>query len=281
MFTRARIVAVLAAVAALVSVATTPASASTPANADELTPFLPSGHCLVTSRNEPMVQLWSASRRFQLFLSDDGQLTLENHIEYRGAGGEGYQTWTPYWPRKMTTGARMCMSTAGDLVLSKHGTTLWHSKTSGRAKGGRAQLTDGGRFVVRTSTGRVVWSSSTTAVLLRAGDHLMPGSTLVNRTHPGSTTRLTMSTSGDLVLMRNHTVVWHTKTHARGSHLTVTSAGHLSVITRTGRVVWRSAYEGHRPVLTIAQKGRFVFDGLNRNGCYVRPSYSSHDCGEG
>ena len=281
MSSRARIVAVLAAVTAVVGIAATPASAGTPTNADEFTPFLPSGHCLVTSRNEPTIQLWSASRRFQLFLFDDGQLTLQNEIQYRGAGSQSYPTWTPYWPRKMTPGARLCMSTSGDLVLSKHGTTLWHTKTSGRAKGGKAQLTDGGRFVVRTSTGRVVWSSDTTAVLLRAGDRLMSGSTLVNRTHPGSTTRLTMSTSGDLVLMRNHTVVWHTKTHARGSHLTVTSAGHMSVITSTGYVVWRSAYEGHRPVLTIAQKGRFVFAGLTRSGCYVRPSSSSHDCGEG
>jgi hypothetical protein len=260
-----------------------PAAAAAGVNTDRGTNALPAGHCLKTLKNVALVQLESRSQRFQLDMFDDGQLSLENQVELRGVG-EGYTTWDAYLPPKGKEGHRasLCMSRGGDLVLRKDSHIVWRSGTAGKAPGGQARLTDSGRLVVRTVNRRIVWSSRTTAVLLIRGDRVPSGSTLVNRTFPGSTTRLQMSKDGDLVLQRNRDTVWRTDTHARGSALVITATGRMAIRSPHGKTLWRSPAEGSGAILRVAQSGRLVLDNSKDDiHCWVRPAHSDPDCGTG
>jgi hypothetical protein len=261
-----------------------PAVATPSVNGDPWTPVLLAGHCIQTSKNDGLDKLESRSQRFQLVLSRDGQLSLDDQVDFGAAGSAGYTTWDAYIPRPDQLGHRssLCMTGSGDLVLRKDSQIVWQTGTAGEATGGRARLIDTGHLVVATATGRVVWSSRTTAVLLAHGDRVRSGATLVNRTYPGSTTRLRMDTDGDLVLTRNHDTVWQTDTHARGSELVITAAGRMAIRSPHGTTVWHSPAEGRYTILRIAQGGRIVLGSATHdNRCWVRPVYSTANCGTG
>lgn len=250
-------------------------------NPDDQQSVLPSGHCLVTSHAYSVAELVSPSQRIRLSVDWFGSLQLDDHVEVPGAGGGGYPVWGFGAPDLTTRRATLCMQRNGDLVLRRAGRVAWRTRTAGKAPGGHAQVLDRGRFVVRTAHNKTVWSSHTTAVLMIAGDRLMPGQTLVNHTAPHSWTRLEMRRSGDLVLLRNHHVVWRTGTHTRSSYLLVTKTGRVDIMNPRHHVIWRSRAVGRHAVFTVAQRGRITLDNLPNGRCWHRPTWSDPDCGVG
>lgn len=255
----------------------TSASAA-PINPDYLQAVLPSGHCLIAQRSFPDVELISPSGRIELWLDWNGQLNLENEVKVKGLGGAGVQTWFAAYSHRGTKQSTLCMQRNGDLVLRRDGHVAWRTHTAGRAVNGSARVLSSGALVVRTTHGKRVWSSHTTAMFLVAGDHLMPGQTLVNRTYPHSWTTLQMRRSGDLVLLRNHQVVWRTHTHIRGSYLLVTQTGRIDLLNPHHQVIWRSRAVGHYPVFSVAQGGRITLLNLKNKHCWQRPAHSTVDC---
>jgi hypothetical protein len=270
-------------VVTLFGVVVSPAVAMTLVNGDDGSAVLPAGHCLQAQKNADLVDLESRSQRFQLDVFKDGQLSLDDEVEFGAAAGSfGYSTWYAYLPRTQGHRASLCMTHSGDLVLRKDSQRVWHTGTAGKAPGGEAHLTNGGRLVIQTTTGRIVWSSRTTSVLLIRGDQLSAGATLVNRTYPGSTTRLRMSADGNLVLQRNHHTVWQTDTHTQGSDLVITATGRMAIRSPRGTTLWRSPALGKYAILRVAQSGRIVLQNdVHQNHCWVRPAHSDPECGTG
>lgn len=263
-------------------VITGPGAASAPASGDWWKSALSAGQCIRAMGDEGTVSLESRSQRFDLSLFKDGQLTLEDRVDLGAAGGLGYTTWDIYIPHRLGHRASLCLTDSGNLVLRKNSHVEWQTGTAGKAAGGQARLTDSGRLVVMTAKRRVVWSSRTSAVLLISGDRLASGSRLVNRTFPGVTTVLRMSTDGDLVLKRNRVTVWQTDTHVRGSQLVITAAGRMVIRLPHRRTLWRSPAEGKDTILRIAQSGRIVLGSfVHEDRCWVRPAGSGGPCDSG
>lgn len=257
------------------------AAAAAPINPDDMQPVLPSGHCMLAQRDYPSVELRSRSGRVELYLNRNAQLELDDHVEVAGSGGEGYPIWFAVDPRGTAKQATLCMQRDGDLVLRRDGHALWHTHTAGKAVHGVARVLDSGALVVRTTHNTTVWSSHTTTVLMVARDRLAPGHALVNRTYPHSWTTLRMRRTGDLVLLHNGRVVWHTGTYIRGSYLLVTKAGRIDILTPQHRVIWRSHAVGRATVFTVAQQGRITLLNQNSRHCWQRPANRSVDCQAG
>jgi hypothetical protein len=255
-------------------------SAGAAGNDDAFSPQLPSGHCLQATRSDPAPELDSANGRFQLWLWYQGQLQLENHID-SPVGGYGYPIWDPVALKSGVRTAALCMQRNGDLVVHQGTRFVWHTGTATTAAGGYARLLDTGRLVVRTKAGKTVWSSSTTAVLMAAGDKLPSGQVLVNRTYPGSTTILEMRTNGDLVLRRNGTTTWHSNTHVRGSYMYITTTGRMAIATPAHKAIWNTRAVGRYPLLRVTQLGRLTLQERPNGACYVFPASSNPDCGAG
>lgn len=259
---------------------------ATAATAGQLDPdnqqaVLPSGHCLVAEHDYALVELVSTSQRIHLDVDWQGFLQLNDQVQLPAGGGAG----TPLWevdPRNMQTRrTTLCMQRNGDLVLRRDGHVAWHSRTAGKAAHGYAQVLDRGSFVVRTTQHRTVWSSHTTGLLMVAGDRLTGGHALVNRSYPHSWTTLEMRRSGDLVLLRNSHVVWHTDTHTSGSYLLVTTSGRIDVLNPHHQVIWRSRAVGRHAVFSVAQRGRITLGNVLDQRCWVRPVGANPDCGVG
>jgi hypothetical protein len=271
--------ALLGAVVLLVTGAVT-AGPARAANEDDTGNVLHTGHCLTVSRSQPLRFLESRSGRFRMYLNP-GQLQIENHVRSSTLPGAGYPTWTRSGNGGTGRTSSLCMQRDGNLVFRVDGATAWSSHTAGTGSHNVARMTDRGAFVVATPSGRWVWSSRTTAVLLIAGDRLPAGARLRNLTRPGGHTTLLMRRDGDLVLRRGTTRVWHTGTHVRGSYLVVTSATRLAVRTPGGRTVWRSRAVKAPAVVTVAQLGRLTLGRSSGHDCWVRPRTASRDCGKG
>jgi hypothetical protein len=268
---------VFVAVAVSVAVAQ-PAQAT---NEDAFGSTLHTGHCLTTSPKEPLVYLESPSERFRLYFSG-GDLQLDNEVRVPRGSSAGYEIWDRTADHNRGTSSTLCMQKDGNLVFRGHrGFVAWSTHTSGTGRHNYASVTGSGRLVVRTSTGGTVWSSGTTAVLLRVGDRVASGTVLSNYTAPGRTTHLEMRKSGDLVLTHGTTTVWHTNSHIRGSYLEVTSTGRLVVYSPKHRAVWKSRRVGHNAVVMVAQSGRLTINDDYTRICWVRPLTANPDCGRG
>jgi hypothetical protein len=274
---RIRQVAACALAAAALVVAPRSALA---ANEDANTNTLHTGHCLAASFTRIAdVVLYSTSRRFWVdlvpsFLTITDEVNLSQFVSY------GYQTWERSGDHGEGRSATLCMQGNGNLVFRVNGVVAWSSRTAGTGAHNYALIRDSGSFVVRTLTGATVWSSHTTAVLMKAGDRLESGHALSNYTSSTGHTHMQMTAGGDLVLKRGTTTVWHTGTHTQGSYLLVTSTGRLAVRTPANITVWHSAAVGGLPVLTVAQLGRITLYSHTTHHCWVRPTGSA-GCGIG
>lgn len=257
------------------------AASAAPINPDDLAAVLPSGHCLIAQGNYPLAELVSPSGRIELQLDWSGQLNLHNDVNVTAFVGAGAETWFGAYAHRGTTRSTLCMQRNGDLVLRRNGHVAWHTHTAGKAAHGSARVLNSGALVVRTTANTTVWSSHTTAVLMVAGDHLFAGQSLVNRTYPHSWTTLQMRRSGDLALLRNHRVVWHTATHIPGSYLLVTASGRIDILNPHHHVIWRSRAVGRDALFSVAQRGRITLDNLRDRRCWRRPTNSNPDCGAG
>jgi hypothetical protein len=250
-------------------------------NEDAYTSVLHTGHCLEAGGRNPATYLESTSTRFDLELYA-GQLDITNRIHATASTSASYSTWlvlrrpADVRVRRST----LCMQTNGNLVMRNDGTAVWSSHTAGSGHHNTALIRNDGAFVVRSAPGKRVWSTHTTAVLMKVGDSLRPGATLTNATSPYGHTHLTMQRSGNLQLYRDRALVWQTDTHTRGSYLTISSRYRLVVRTPGGSILWRSAAVGRGAVLTVAQKGRMTFDSVFGGLCWQRPQ-SGLSCGVG
>lgn len=245
-------------------------------NPDDLSDTLPTGHWLVTTPND-VPELISAQGRMELFVLSNN-LQLDNQIEINGAGF-GYPVLDI--PAAGSTGSVLAMQTDGNLVWRDHqGHVVFQSHTAGTGSRNYARVLDNGALVVRTSAGQTVWTSGTTNVLMKPGDELLSGQTLVNRTDPSAVSVLQMRTSGDLVLLRNSTQVWHSSTAVPGSHLTMTNGGQVVVVTPPGHLAWQSPSVGSLAVFEVAQGGRIVLSPFpTGSGCWQAGLVRS--CGQG
>jgi hypothetical protein len=250
-------------------------------NEDAYTSILHTGHCLEAGGRIPATYLESTSARFELELYA-GQLDITNQIHPTPTTSGGYPTWFVLRRPAQVRVRRstLCMQTNGNLVMRNDGTVVWSSHTAGSGRHNTALMRNDGALVVRSAPGHRVWSTHTTAVLMRVGDRLRPGATLTNSTSPDGTTHLTMRRSGNLQLYRDRALVWQTDTHVRGSYLAVSSHYRLVVRRPGGAVLWRSAAVGRGAVLTVAQKGRITFDSVFGGVCWQRPA-SGLSCGVG
>jgi hypothetical protein len=272
-----------AAVLVVVSAGVVPAAASAPSNPDGYGAVLPAGHCLTVTRSAPFTELVSPNQRIQLYV-DLGQLTLGADVQvvnYSRIGGIYYEP-VVIPDGRVPRSSQLCLRPGGDLVFLDDGRRVWHTGTAGRAPGGRLVVGDAGSITIRTATGHVVWSPRVTTVFMVAGDVLPAGHSLVMRDVPYATTRLTMTSGGDLQLFSNGRRVWHTRTHVRGSSLTITADGRMAVVGPGHHRIWSSRAVGRSPVLTVATHGRILFgDFPRRTRCIVKPAGSRLGCDVG
>jgi hypothetical protein len=265
----------LACAVALAALIVAPLSARA-ANVDVGGSVLHTGHCLAATASQPVALLSSFSTRFALVL-DRSNLRIRNELMLTDSIGAGYTTWIRSANRIGARSASLCMQTNGNLVLRGNGSVAWSTHTAGTGAHNYALMRNNGRLVVRTASDRTVWSSHTTRVLLKAGDRLESGHTLTNLTDPSRVTHLQMRTSGDLVLSRGRTTVWHTDTHVPGSYLLVTSAGRMAVYSPAQHLVWRSTAVGRTPLLTVERAGQITLKSFTTGRCATRPAESA--CG--
>jgi hypothetical protein len=243
-----------------------PASAS----AGPVAGRLGAGQCMTTSTRRPVVDLPSRSGAFDLVLSRT-KLFIHDEVLLTARTAAGYTTWSQPVNHGSATSARLCMERDGNLVLRGDSAVAWSTHTSGSGAHNYARMRDDGALVVRTGTGRLVWSSRTTRVLLTAGDRLRSGGLLRNTAAPGGVTSLAMQRDGDLVLRRDRIVEWRSGSRVAGAHLNVTSGGRLVVRAPSGRAVWRSTAVGGTPLLTVATRGRITLESFATGGCWAQP----------
>jgi hypothetical protein len=248
----------------------TAASADAATNPDDGSNILPTGHCLRVVGPRDDARLETANQRFTLYVSNS-DITIQNDVD----PGHSHDAESPIWDR-YGPGARrgsLCMHPSGNLVFRSGGDVVWSSHTRGSGRHNYAKLLATGSLVVRTRTGRTVWSTHTSAVLMKPGDRLDSGHRLVNRTYPGHTTKLEMRHGGDLVLLESGQPVWRTGTHRSGAYLTVTRAGRMAVRTSAGHTVWRSPAVGRHPVLSVDQLGSIsLWNQVAHGRCWDRPA---------
>ena len=141
----------------------------------------------------------------------------------------------------------------GNLVLmTSRGYLLWSSHTGGTGTHNRVVMRDNGNVVMYTGAGKRVWSTRTTPVYLAAGQRLLSGKQMVSRwgeqqASVKAVLRLTMQTDGQLVLRCNRNVLWHSRTHRRGSYLIMQKDGNLVIRGPHGQPQWSSHTAGAGP----------------------------------
>jgi hypothetical protein len=232
---------------------------------------LETGHCLTASAAHPAATLQSLSRRFELVLTRT-DLYIHDEVLLTETSAAGYATWRQAANHRRGSWARLCMRADGNLVLSGEDGVAWSSHTAGTGTHNYAMMRNNGSLVVRTRHDERVWSSFTTAVLLKAGDRIHSGRSLRNYTGADSPTRLEMRRDGNLVLARGWTTEWQTKTHVPGSYVEVTAMGRLVVRSPAGRAVWRSGAVGAIPLLTVSTHGRITLESFASGSCWARPA---------
>lgn len=89
----------------------------------------------------------------------------------------------------------LLFTTGGNLELRNERGVIWQSHTGGPAAGGRAELLPDGNFVIFDAHGRGVWGIGRPAPSKRVRAHVR------------------LRNGGELVVVHNGRVVWHTNTH--------------------------------------------------------------------
>jgi hypothetical protein len=177
----------------------------------------------------------------------------------------------------------LTMQRNGDLVLrASGGRLIWHSNTASTRRGNYVQLLDSGDLVMRAASGKWLWSTQTTRTILRYGQRVASGDRLVNRYRQQfhiTPTYLVMGRNGDLSLRWGTHQTWHTNTHVKGSHLSMTKGGRLQVVSPKGKQIWVSPASGRKASLTLEQCGVMELDSHSPHGRTWNPTHTQSTCG--
>jgi hypothetical protein len=180
----------------------------------------------------------SPSGEFSLYIHAYG-LSLDQSIDL-GRSGVGTEVWSSPRVAGHCLNPQLTMRPGGAAVLHCGDHQLWATPTWGTGSGNSLRIRDDGMLVIRTKSGRVVWSSHSGPSLLVTGQRLAPGHWLRNCPTFGPCTSLTMRRNGDVALTFGRRLDWHTDTHRPGSSLVFRRSGALQVVGPLGRALWRS-----------------------------------------
>jgi hypothetical protein len=223
---------------------------------------LATNHCLVSSRTGrpvPGSQLFSPSGVFALSVAPESVEIDEDEPLAPDGPYAGTTTWWQFMypnpgylpPDK----SRLCMRSSGNLSLrTSKGKLIWSSHTTGTGRHNYLTMQNNGNLVIRTGTDRPVWSSGTTQTILPGDSTLASGRHLVDRYRQqfGVTpTWLSMRKNGDLVLIQGKRLLWSTGTHVRGAYARLLPRGDFVVYAPSGRVLWRSRTHGKPSFLEL------------------------------
>jgi hypothetical protein len=231
---------------------------------------LATNHCLVSSRNGAPVagaERFSRSGVFTLLVTPESVEIDESEPLAPGGPYAGTTTWWQFmYPNPgylPPDRSRLCMRSSGNLSLrTSKGKVIWSSHTAGTGRHNYLTMQDYGNVIVRTAKGKVVWSSRTTRTILPGGSTLASGRHLVYRYRQqfGITpTWLIMRKKGDLVMMLGKRLLWSTRTHVRGAYAKLLPRGNFVVYAPSGRVLWRSRTHG-RPSFLELTTGCLTFN---------------------
>lgn len=244
------------------------------------------GQRLAWNRPGEFWRLYTADRRFTLYI-DPNTFSIDED-EHTSRLNVGTTTWRiPYAARGASRGhphATLTMQRNGNLVYRLgNGHVHWRSHTAGTGRHNQLILREDGNLVIRTESGKTVWSTHTTPNVMVRGQRLGSGQTWVNRSlsYAGlPAARLTMTRGGDLVLSHGAHRTWHSDTHVPGSVLKMRQNGRLVIVTPHYRVLWHSPAYGKSSFLQLQVDGRISLSAQFQK-CWQRPANTSRDCGMG
>ena len=223
-----------------------------------------------TQMLEPGESLRSASGKAELRMQTDGNLVLYFWLP---RGSQAVAEWaepTSSW----VPGTHATMQQDGNLVLyDPQWNVPWASASDPAAMTARSVLVlqDDGNLVIYAPGGRPTWASNTVCDLdvLGATDSLGPTQTLQPGEYiqsPGGKVRLTMQTSGSLVLSLVYpsasVTAWTSSPGPAGTHAIMQDDGNLVLYDPQNNVTWNSATD-HNPlsVLVVQDDGNAVIYG--------------------
>ncbi len=151
------------------------------------------------------------------------------------------------------------MQTSGNLVdYCRAGVPLWSTHTAGTGHHNYFELLNSGDMVVRTASGRTVWSAGSARPMLLTGERLAPGQRLRTKQYINHRyVSLTMEHSGNLVLTYGSRVAWRSGTHNAGSDLELLHDGNLVIVGPHGHTLWatHTAGGGAGTLLNVFDEG--------------------------
>lgn len=206
----------------------------------------------------------SPSGQYELFLYTDGGMELDDVVHlasnHRGTLTQ-YKAWNGV-PQDVHRNCRygyLTMQKNGNLVMyCRPGDPIWSTHTAGTGHCNHFQILDTGNLVVRTASGRTVWSSGSTAPMITTGQRLEPGHRLRTYEWGHRYITLAMRRSGELVLSYGTRTVWRSGTHTKGSRLKLLRGGNLVIEGPHGRTLWstHTARAGAGTTLAVFDDGK-------------------------
>ncbi len=206
----------------------------------------------------PHTSLASPHGQYVLVMQRDGNLVFSTASN------------RPLWATGTSgTGAWAEMQADGNFVVySKTGTPLWSSGTAGHPWATLAIQADA-RLVIHDG-GHAIWASKSADYELTPGEALRTDWYIQS---PGTSCRLDMQPSGDLVLSAaDGQTLWQSgTTGAPGAYAILQGDGNLVVYSPAGKVVWASGTKGSGVRLVTSRDGTIFGETLNGVIIWFRP----------
>jgi hypothetical protein len=174
------------------------------------------------------------------------------------ADGSSYETWeTSSRGTRVDEGCRLIVRTDGDLVIrSGTGKRVWSAETDRTSDANYLRMLPTGNLVLFNNHGDRLWTALTGVVRSRhamgKGQVLRRGQSLAT-----GTTRLSLRRNGNLVVLRSGKRIWQSDTANRGAiGLQLTRTGALRLTNRDGRTVWSAhTIDGDHTYLVVRSNG--------------------------
>jgi hypothetical protein len=160
--------------------------------------------------------------------------------------------WSTATNRK---GSVLVMQADGNLVVVYGRTKVWASNTAG-STGATLAVQNDNNLVIYNTRGKAVWYKNMVIGTLGSNRVLQPRQLMIslNRIY-----RLDMQADGNLVLVKNKTVLWSTKTGGHAGAFAVMQAdGNLVVYSAKKAALWHSSTARRGSVLSLQDNGNLV-----------------------